>query len=125
MAMFSKDLGIDLGTMYTRIADPGQVLLEEPTIVAIEVQEQKMVAVGAEARDMIGRVPDTIEVARPLKNGVIADYEVTADPALLPAAARQRRDALHAPARDDLGPVWRDQRGTPGGVRGGDGGGQP
>ncbi len=77
MAMFSKDLGIDLGTIYTRLADPSQVLLEEPTIVAIEVEEQKMVAVGTEARDMIGRVPDTIEVSRPLKNGVIADYEVT------------------------------------------------
>jgi len=77
VAVFSKDLGIDLGTMYTRLADSTQVLLEEPTIVAIEVDEQKMVAVGQEARDMYGRVPDTIEVARPLKNGVIADYEIT------------------------------------------------
>lgn len=77
MAMFSKDLGIDLGTIFTRVADANQVILEEPTIVAIEVAEQKMVAVGQEARDMVGRVPDTIEVARPLKNGVIADYEVT------------------------------------------------
>lgn len=77
MAFFSKDLGIDLGTMFTRMADSTQVLLEEPTIVAIEVEEQKMVAVGQEARDMYGRVPDSIEVARPLKNGVIADYEIT------------------------------------------------
>lgn len=76
MAIFSKDLGIDLGTTYTRLADSTQVLLEEPTIVAIEVEEQKMVAVGQEARDMYGRVPETIEVARPLKSGVIADYEV-------------------------------------------------
>jgi rod shape-determining protein MreB and related proteins len=75
--MFSKDLGIDLGTMFTRLADSTQVLLEEPTIVAIEVEDQKMVAVGQEARDMYGRVPETIEVARPLKNGVIADYEIT------------------------------------------------
>jgi rod shape-determining protein MreB len=77
VAIFSKDLGIDLGTIYTRLADGSQVLLEEPTIVAIEVEEQKMVAVGQEARDMYGRVPETIEVARPLKNGVIADYEIT------------------------------------------------
>ena len=77
MAVFSKDLGIDLGTMFTRLADSTQVLLEEPTIVAIEVEEQKMVAVGQEARDMVGRVPESIEVARPLKNGVIADYEIT------------------------------------------------
>jgi rod shape-determining protein MreB len=75
--MFSKDLGIDLGTMFTRLADGTQVLLEEPTIVAIEVYDQKMVAVGQEARDMYGRVPESIEVARPLKNGVIADYEIT------------------------------------------------
>ncbi|GAB4420935.1 MAG: rod shape-determining protein [Anaerolineales bacterium] len=77
MALFSKDLGIDLGTMFTRLADSTQVLLEEPTIVAIEVDEQKMVAVGQEARDMYGRVPESIEVARPLLNGVIADYEIT------------------------------------------------
>lgn len=63
--------------MFTRIADSTQVLLEEPTIVAIEVDDQKMVAAGVEARDMYGKVPDTIEVARPLKNGVIADYEIT------------------------------------------------
>jgi rod shape-determining protein MreB len=77
VALFSKDLGIDLGTMFTRVADSTQVLLDEPTIVAIEVMDQKMVAVGQEARDMYGRVPESIEVARPLKNGVIADYEIT------------------------------------------------
>jgi rod shape-determining protein MreB len=75
--MFSKELGIDLGTMFSRIADGTQVLLEEPTIVAIEVEDQKMVAVGKEALVMYGRVPESIEVARPLKNGVIADYEIT------------------------------------------------
>ncbi len=77
MAMFSKDLGVDLGTMFTRLADTTQVLVQQPTIVAIETEEQKMVAVGQEALDMYGRVPESIEVARPLKNGVIADYEVT------------------------------------------------
>ncbi len=75
--MFSKDLGIDLGTMFIRLADSTQVLMQEPTIVSIEVEEQKMVAVGREALDMSGRVPDNIEVARPLRNGVIADYEIT------------------------------------------------
>ena len=77
MAIFSKDLGVDLGTMYTRLADSAQVLLEEPTIVSIDVEDQKMVAAGIEARDMFGKVPDNIEVARPLRNGVIADYEIT------------------------------------------------
>jgi rod shape-determining protein MreB len=74
---FSKDLGIDLGTMFARLADGAQVVLEEPTVVAIAIEEQKMVAVGQEARDMVGRVPESIEVTRPLKNGVIADYEIT------------------------------------------------
>jgi len=77
VGMFSKDLGIDLGTMFTRLADASQVLVEEPTIVAIEVEEQKMVAIGTEARDMLGRVLESIEVVRPLKHGVIADYEIT------------------------------------------------
>jgi rod shape-determining protein MreB and related proteins len=77
VALFSKDLGIDLGTMFVRLADSTQVLMQEPTIVAIEVDEQKMVAVGQEALDMSGRVPDNIEVARPLRHGVIADYEIT------------------------------------------------
>lgn len=76
MPVFSKDLGIDLGTMFIRLADSTQVLMQEPTIVAIEVDEQKMVAVGREALDMSGRVPDNIEVSRPLRNGVIADYEI-------------------------------------------------
>jgi rod shape-determining protein MreB len=62
--------------MFTRLADSTQVLMQEPTIVAIEVDEQKMVAVGQEARDMLGRVADNIEVSRPLRNGVIADYEI-------------------------------------------------
>ena len=75
--MFTKDLGIDLGTMFTRLADSSQVLSQEPTIVVIEVADLKMVAVGQEARDMYGRVPETMEVTRPLQSGVIADYEVT------------------------------------------------
>lgn len=77
MALFSKDLGIDLGTMYTRVVEGSQILLQEPTVAAIVVQEQKMVAWGQEAHNMYGRVPDTLEVTRPLTNGVIADYEVT------------------------------------------------
>jgi len=77
VALFSKDLGVDLGTMFVRLADNTQVLMQEPTIVAIQVEEQKMVAVGREALDMSGRVPESIEVARPLRNGVIADYEIT------------------------------------------------
>ncbi|MGZ6347134.1 MAG: rod shape-determining protein, partial [Anaerolineales bacterium] len=75
---FSKDLGIDLGTNKTRIADSGGLLLDEPTIVAIVIKEQKIVALGMEAAGMQGRVSDeTLEVANPLQNGVVADYEIT------------------------------------------------
>jgi len=77
MAIFSKDLGIDLGTMFIRVAEGERVVLEEPTIAAIVVDEQKMVAWGKEAQDMYGRVPESMEVTKPLQNGVIADYEVT------------------------------------------------
>lgn len=77
MPVMSRELGIDLGTIYTRVAEKGKLLLEEPTVAAIIVEEQKMVAWGKEALGMYGRVPDTIEVTRPLQNGVIADYEVT------------------------------------------------
>ena len=76
MALFSKELGIDLGTVNTRAAEGNQVLIEEPTVAAIVVTEQKMVAWGREAQDMLGRVPESIEVMRPLRNGVIADYQV-------------------------------------------------
>lgn len=77
MALFSKELGIDLGTLCTRAAEGNQILLEQPTIAAIVVDEQKMVAWGEEAANMYGRVPESIEVTRPMRNGVIADYEIT------------------------------------------------
>lgn len=76
MAILAKELGIDLGTSFTRAAEGGGIVLEEPTVAAIVVEEQKMVAWGREAQDMLGRVPESIEVVKPLRNGVIADYEV-------------------------------------------------
>ncbi len=77
MPVFTRELGIDLGTMNTVIAEGNQILLQEPTVVAIVVQEQKMVEWGQAAKDMTGRVPESIEVVRPLQFGVIAEYEVT------------------------------------------------
>ena len=77
MALFSKELGIDLGTAYLRVAEGNRMVLEEPTVAAIVVDEQKMVAWGKEAQDMYGRVPESMEVTHPLNHGVIADYEVT------------------------------------------------
>ena len=78
MAFLSRELGIDLGTMFIRIAEGGEVVLQEPTIVAVDIQEQKIVAVGEEALGMVGRVSEeTIEVTRPLSHGVVAYYELT------------------------------------------------
>lgn len=77
MAFFSKDIGIDLGTINILCYEGGEIVLHEPCIVAIQVDEQKIVAIGQEAKEMQGRAPETIEVMRPLRDGVIADYEVT------------------------------------------------
>ena len=77
MPLFGKDLGIDLGTVNTLVCEGGEVVLHEPTIVAIDIEELKIVDVGQSAREMDGRVPEVIEVSRPLRDGVIADFEVT------------------------------------------------
>ncbi len=77
MAGLSHELGIDLGTMNTRIAEGKDILLQEPTIVAILLDELKLVEIGKTALDMVGRVPENIEVNRPMRYGVIAEYEIT------------------------------------------------
>src|SRR3972149_606057 len=77
MALFSKELDLDPSPVFPRTGHGSDGILEEPTIAAIVVDEQKMVAWGKEAQDMYGRVPESLEVTRPLVNGVIADYEVT------------------------------------------------
>ncbi|MBN1964703.1 MAG: rod shape-determining protein [Anaerolineae bacterium] len=77
--MFSKKLGVDLGTTNVLITEGGRLVLQEPSLVALTVDEEdpRVVAIGQEARDMWGRTPENIEVVRPLRDGVIADYEVT------------------------------------------------
>ncbi len=78
MGIFSKELGIDLGTMFTRIAEAGAVILEEPSIVAVDLEAQKMVEIGRAAQNMLGRVDeDHIQVTRVLRHGVVAYYEYT------------------------------------------------
>jgi rod shape-determining protein MreB and related proteins len=76
--MFSKDIGIDLGTANVSIHVKGKgVVLDEPSVVAIESDTRKVRAVGEEARRMVGRTPGNIIAIRPLRDGVIADFEVT------------------------------------------------
>lgn len=76
--MFSKDIGIDLGTANVSIHVKGKgVVLDEPSVVALENDSKKVLAVGDDARRMVGRTPGNIVAIRPLREGVIADFEVT------------------------------------------------
>src|SRR3989344_3034921 len=76
--MFIKKIAIDLGTTYTLVHVPKRgIIINEPSVVAVSAIDQKVLAVGEEAREMIGRTPDTIIAKRPLKDGVIADYKTT------------------------------------------------
>jgi rod shape-determining protein MreB and related proteins len=76
--MFEKKIGIDLGTANILVFVKGRgIVIQEPSIVAVSVNDNKIVAVGEEARSMLGRVPEAIEVLHPLREGVIADYVIT------------------------------------------------
>jgi len=78
MNIFSKKLGIDLGTANTLVYMPGKgIVLNEPSVVAVSEQDNKIMAVGLEAKEMIGRTPESIIAYRPMRDGVIADYRVT------------------------------------------------
>lgn len=78
MGIFSKKLGIDLGTTSTLVFVPKKgIVLNEPSVVAVSEDDNKIMAIGAEAKEMIGRTPDNIIAYRPMKDGVIADYRVT------------------------------------------------
>lgn len=78
MSFFSPKLGIDLGTTTTLVYVPGRgIVLNEPSVVAISLDDKRIMAVGLEAKEMVGRTPDSIVAYRPMKDGVIADYRVT------------------------------------------------
>ena len=77
--MFSKDIGIDLGTANTLVFMKGKgVVIREPSVVAVDVRADTVLAVGNSAKEMIGRTPGSIVAVRPLKDGVIADFDTTA-----------------------------------------------
>ncbi|MFA6982174.1 MAG: rod shape-determining protein, partial [Patescibacteria group bacterium] len=76
--MMARKLAIDLGTVNTRIFSMGRgVVLDEPTVLAVSEDDKKVLAVGSTASDMIGKTPESILAISPLKNGVVADYELT------------------------------------------------
>jgi rod shape-determining protein MreB len=77
-SLMSNDIGIDLGTANTLVFVRGQgIVLNEPSVVAVESHSKKVLAIGKKAKDMLGRTPGEIEAIRPLKDGVIADFEIT------------------------------------------------
>ena len=76
--MFAKRIGIDLGTAYTLVHVPRRgIVINEPSVVAVSLIDNKILAVGNEAKEMVGRTPETIVAIKPLKDGVIADYRTT------------------------------------------------
>ncbi len=78
MAFFTAKLGIDLGTANTLVYVPGRgIVLNEPSVVAVSERDNRILSVGIEAKEMIGRTPDDIIAYRPMRDGVIADYRVT------------------------------------------------
>ncbi len=78
IGLFSNDIGIDLGTANTLVFVKGKgIVLSEPSIVSVDTRTEKVIAVGEESKQMIGKTPKEIEVIRPLRDGVIADFDVT------------------------------------------------
>ncbi len=78
MGIFTTKIGIDLGTANSLVFVPGKgIVLQEPSVVAVSLDDNKILAVGQEAKEMTGRTPDTIRVYRPMRDGVIADFRVT------------------------------------------------
>lgn len=76
--MFSKDIGIDLGTANTLVYMKGKgIIIREPSVVAVDIKNDRVKCVGQEAKDVIGRTPGSIVTVRPLKDGVIADFDIT------------------------------------------------
>ncbi|MGB5932214.1 MAG: rod shape-determining protein [Anaerolineae bacterium] len=76
--MFEKQIGVDLGTVNVLVYVRGKgIVLQEPSVVALSTSDNRIVAIGREALAMIGRAPESIEVLRPMRDGVIADYAVT------------------------------------------------
>lgn len=78
--LFSREIGIDLGTSNTLVADKrGHIIIREPSVVAVDVKSKRVLATGNDAKNMIGRTPGSIVAVRPMRDGVIADFDMTAD----------------------------------------------
>ena len=117
LGLFSHDMGIDLGTANTLVAVRGKgIVLREPSVVAVDTESGAVKAVGLEAKRMIGRTPAHIVAVRPLKDGVIADFDMTKEMLLYFVRKVHKRQFLYAP-RVVVGipaasPRWRSARST-------------
>ena len=120
---YGGDLAIDLGTANTLVAVRGQgIVINEPSVVAIDKSESRVLAVGADAKRMIGRTPGSIIAERPLKDGVIADFDVTEVMLryFIEKARGTHYPVVAAPARRRLRPLRRHVRREARGLRGHD-----
>ena len=78
LGLFSLDIGIDLGTANTLVSVRGKgIVINEPSWVAIDKKTRRPIAIGAEAKELVGRTPANVIATRPLRNGVISDFEIT------------------------------------------------
>ena len=117
-SMFSKDIGIDLGTANTLVFMRGKgIVMREPSVVAVDVRTDEVLAVGKQAKEMLGRTPGSIVAVRPLKDGVIADFDVTA--AMLKYFIQKGSEVRHPQPAPDRGvhPFRRHRSGAPGRAR--------
>ena len=108
--MFTRDIGIDLGTANTLVCIKGKgIIMREPSVVAVEVRTENVRAVvGTEAKEVIGRTPGSIVAVRPLKDGVIADFDVTGQPCCRASSATPFDGGIFTRATSyDLHPLWR------------------
>ena len=105
-----RDMAVDLGTANTLVYVRGRgIVLSEPSVVAIDSRTGEVHAVGIEAKRMLGRTPGTIQAIRPLKDGVIADFDVT-EQMLRHFIQKVAPEPLGPPARRGLRPLRRDRR---------------
>ena len=98
LGLFSFDMGIDLGTANTLVTVRGRgIVLREPSVVALDMETNTVRAVGLDAKRMIGRTPSHIVAVRPLKDGVIADFEMTREMLVYFIRKVHKRRSLFAP----------------------------
>ena len=110
--MFTKDIGIDLGTANTLVYLRGKgIIIREPSVVAVNTHTDRAKYVGKEAKEVIGRTPGSIVAVRPLKDGVIADFETTT--ILLQEFIRKAMHNVRTCQSDYLHSLRRDRSRTP------------